>query len=213
MGYFCIYDCPLREKTAGQYFAIIPYMGNNLKRLRLARGWTHDEAALHFGVSRGQYIKLERGERRLNSDYIRMAAQAFDVTEVDVIAERTAVPIMGFVGAGSEAHFYDGAQGPFDEVQSIAGANDKTVAVEIRGNCLGPVFDGWVAYYDDVRSPPTDDLIGELCVVGLTDGRVLIKKLYRHQGTALFDLWSNFEPPISNVALLWAAVVKAICPR
>lgn len=213
MGYSRIFYYPQRERAARQCFAIIPHMGNNLKRLRLAHGWTHDEAAQRFGVSRGQYIKLERGERRLNSDYIRMAAQAFGVTEADVIAEKTAVPVVGFVGAGSEAHFYDSGQGPCDEARRIVGADEKTVAVEIRGNCLGPVFDGWLAYYDDVRSPPTDDMIGKLCVVGLADGRVLIKMLHRHQGAALFDLWSNFEPPICDVALAWAAEVKAICPR
>lgn len=60
-------------------------MGNNLKKLRTACKMTHDRAAEAMGVSKGQYIKLERGERRLTLEYINQAAKAFDVTPSEVI--------------------------------------------------------------------------------------------------------------------------------
>lgn len=66
-------------------FAMLPVMGNNLKKLRNACKMTHDRAAEAMGVSKGQYIKLERGERRLTLEYINQAAKAFDVTPSDVI--------------------------------------------------------------------------------------------------------------------------------
>ena len=53
----------------------VPVMGNNLKKLRIEHGWTHDQAASAVGVSRSQFIKLERGERRLTADYIAQAAR------------------------------------------------------------------------------------------------------------------------------------------
>lgn len=61
-------------------------MGNQLKNLRIAKGLTQDDAANAMRVSRGQYIKLERGERRLNEDYILRAAKAFGVPPSQVIA-------------------------------------------------------------------------------------------------------------------------------
>src|SRR5450755_207272 len=106
--------------------AMFPRMGNNLKRLRLERGWTQDRAAAEMGVSRGQYIKLERGERKLKERTIALAAKAFGVGEADVIADRGNVPLVGFVGAGAEAHIYAQGQGPFGEVHAVEGSNDQT---------------------------------------------------------------------------------------
>ena len=60
-------------------------MGNKLKVLREERRWTQDMAAEAMGVSRGQYIKLERGERRLTVDYINRAAKAFGVRSSDIL--------------------------------------------------------------------------------------------------------------------------------
>lgn len=189
-------------------------MGNNLRQLRDSRDWTHEKAADEMGVSRSQFIKLERGERRLTSDYIKMAAKAFGVSEADIIETKPTVPIVGYVGAGSEAHFYAMGDGLADEpAPYVDGARDSTVAVEIRGGSLGPLFDRWLAYYNDVRRPATEDLFGQLCVVGLEDGRVLLKKLARGRIPGYFDLWSNNEPPIQDVAIAWAAKVEAIRPR
>lgn len=62
-------------------------MGNQLRNLRNAKGLTQDEAADAMSVSRGQYIKLERGERRLTEDYIVRAAKAFGVSPNQIIAD------------------------------------------------------------------------------------------------------------------------------
>ncbi len=86
------------------------------------------------------------------------------------------------------------------------------MAVEIRGNSLGELFDRWLVFYDDVRRPVTEDLIGKLCVVGLADGRVLIKKIGRSTN-GLYDLLSEKEPPIENAVIEWAARVNAMAPR
>lgn len=66
---------------------IIPLMGNSLKRLRLDRAWTLSEAADRMGISRGQFIKLERGERKLTERTIALAAKAFGVSAGEVIGE------------------------------------------------------------------------------------------------------------------------------
>lgn len=62
-------------------------MGNKLRELREGRGWTHDEASRRMGVSRGHFIKLERGERQLTEHTIQLAARAFDVSRSEVLGD------------------------------------------------------------------------------------------------------------------------------
>jgi phage repressor protein C with HTH and peptisase S24 domain len=123
------------------------------------------------------------------------------------------VPVAGYVGAGAETHFYAVAQGGLDEIDAPEGSTPDTVAVEIRGDSLGTFFDRWLVFYDDVRREVTPDLLGKLCVVGLDDGRVLIKKLQRSRSQGLFNLVSQTEAPIVDVAIEWAAKVKSLMPR
>lgn len=139
--------------------------------------------------------------------------ETFDPNTGPDTPSRPMVPIKGYVGAGAEAHFYAVAQGDLDEVEAPDGCNPDTVAVEIRGESLGSLFDRWLVFYDDVRRPVTPDLIGRLCVVGLADERVLVKKIRRGHG-GLYDLHSNSgEEPIRGVAIEWAARVKVMMPR
>lgn len=123
------------------------------------------------------------------------------------------VRVVGYVGAGAEAHFYAVSQGDLDEVPAPEGATENTVAVEVRGHSLGSMFDRWLVFYDDVRRPVTADLVGRLCVVGLETGQILVKKLRRSRERGLFDLESENEPTISGMAIEWAAPVKAMTPR
>jgi len=124
------------------------------------------------------------------------------------------VPLVGYVGAGAAAHFYEVAQGDLDEVEPPIGANESTVGVEIRGDSLGPLFNRWLVFYDRVEhGPPPSDLIGELCVVGLEDGRVLIKQIQRGKAEGLYNLNSQTEPSMRDVAIKWAAKVKCMARR
>jgi hypothetical protein len=165
-------------------------MGNYLRTLRERRGWTHQQAADAMNISRGQYIKLERGERRPKS-----------------------VPIVGRVGAGSEAHYYDVAQGPFDDVEAPSYASADTVAVQIVGDSLGSFFNSWLVFYDEVHTPPTEDMLRKTCVVGLTNGQVLIKKLLPGSRRGVFHLVSQTEGIIEDAEVEWAAVVLGMQQR
>ena len=123
------------------------------------------------------------------------------------------VPLVGYVGAGAIAHFYADGQGPFDEVEAPDAASPSTVAVQIRGHSLGALFDNWLVFYDDVRESAGRALVGRMCVCGLSDGRVLVKALKRGQVAGIWTLLSNTEPPIYDVALDWAALVREMRPR
>lgn len=190
-------------------------MANNLRNLRTGRGWSQEDAAAALGTTRNQYVKLEGGTRRLSDKWIERAADAYGIDAGEVVrGMRPLVPIVGYVGAGSATTLYGEGQGNLGEIVGPEGTTDRTVAVEIRGESLGPFFDGWLVFFDDVRSPVTDDIIGKLCVVGLADGRVLIKRLIRSRGTrSLFHLYGQFGDPLLDVAVKWAAQVKSVMPR
>lgn len=188
-------------------------LANNLRLLRDGRGWTQDQAAAALRTTRNQYVKLEGGSRRLSDKWIRLASEAYGIDPGEVVTERSAtVPVAGYVGAGTAMHFYAEGQGPLGEAPAPEGATPHTVAAEIRGDSLGPLFVGWRVYWDDRRDPVTADLIGELCVVGLADGRVLVKQLSRGRTEGRFALHGQFGEAILDAELLWAAKVKSLMP-
>lgn len=142
-----------------------------------------------------------------------------DVRSEDVAAsiERgpaKTVRIKGYVGAGGEAHFYKLSDEDYEEVPAPEGATDQTIAVEIKGKSWGPFMDTWLVFYDDVRSPVTEDLLGHPCVVGLDDDRILIKVIKR-DGNGGYRLISNNpnEPVIEDAGIEWAAKVTGMRPR
>lgn len=191
-------------------------MGNRLKDLRNRKGWTLDEAAERFGLSRGGYIKLERSERRLNSDYIAKAASVFGVPQSDVIAP-DGVPVVGLAGGGpGGAVLFGFGDGELGEAPVPPGVTEDTVALEVRGNSMrGIAYHGWYIYYDDRRSPLTEDMLGEPCVLGLPDGRVVVKVPFQGRTAGRFDLESA-NPAYDTMRdqpVEWAALVIAIVPR
>jgi hypothetical protein len=128
--------------------------------------------------------------------------------------DREGVPLLGYVRAGAEAYYYANNQGPLEWVPRPMESTKDTVAVQIQGDSLGSLFDQWLIYYDDVRAPVTPDLIGRLCVVGLMDDRVVVKKIKRSKTRGLYDLLSNEgKEPIEGVEIIWAARVTNMVPR
>jgi hypothetical protein len=123
------------------------------------------------------------------------------------------VRIVGYVGAGSAAHYYAIAQGDYEEVEAPIGASDQTVAVEIKGKSFGPLLDSWLVFYEDVRSPISDDLLNHTCVIGLSDDRILIKEVRRERDGSYTLLSNSDEPPIRNAQIEWAAKVTGLRPR
>ena len=180
---------------------------------------TRSGLAKALGRSPSAVTDLLNGSRRLRAEEIAIAANYLGVEPPRLVGggrprhPTGRVALVGYVGAGAIAHFYADAQGPFDDVEAPDAAGASTVAVQIRGHSLGALFDNWLVFYDDVRDPPDDDMIGRMCVCGLSDGRVLVKALKRSQVPGMWTLLSNTEPPIYDVGLDWAALVREMRPR
>jgi phage repressor protein C with HTH and peptisase S24 domain len=126
----------------------------------------------------------------------------------------TTVPVVGYVGAGGTVDFREG-QGPFGEADMPPKDGGPTlVAVVVHGDSMsGTLEDGWTVYYDNRREPPDEGLHAKLCIVGLTDGRVLIKKLYPGRKRGHYDLHSVNAPPLLDQPVDWAARITWISPK
>lgn len=198
---------------------------DRLQKARLDAGYEKAvDAARAYGWGESTYISHENGTRGLKPKVADRYGRAFRVPAEWLLYGKTkkaaspaeppkTVPLVGYVGAGSEAYFF-GDQGKLDDVTAPDGASEETVAVEIRGDSLGPLFDRWLVFYDDVQRTVTSDQINKLCVVGLPDGRILIKKLQKSKGrNGFFHLLSNTEAPILDVEIEWAAKVINMVPR
>jgi len=59
----------------------------NLKQLRTQRGLSQTALAEMIGTTLNFYGKLERGDRRLNMDWLRRIATALNVSMNDIVAE------------------------------------------------------------------------------------------------------------------------------
>jgi hypothetical protein len=167
------------------------------------RRYKPDEAesyARRLGVS-PEWLLLGKG---------RMAVEQDD-DEEESRTPRT--PIVGYVGAAAEAHFYNVGHGHLDETDRPNNATDSTVAVEIRGDSLGPWFDRWLVFYDDVKSPITEDMYGHLCVVGLSNDQVLVKEVRPGSRRGLFHLGPTGNETAKDAKVLWGAKVRMIAPR
>lgn len=185
-----------------------------LRAIMKATGWTQQEVAKRLKVSQSTVNRWltgsePEGHRRdaINEHYEHL------LDEQETSEEIGMVPLVGYVGAGAEAHFYEESQGPLGQVLAPNSPTRHTVAVEVQGKSLGALFDRWLVYYDDVRSPITTDLIGRLCVVGLPNGKVLVKRIRKSKAPGLFHLESNTEGTIVDQEVIWAARVKSMQPR
>jgi len=148
-----------------------------LEKIQRETGWNQSELAKRLRVTQPTVSRWYSGSKPDLSqrDGILELAKKLGIIPPDGSFGGSLVPIVGFVGAGGTVVYSEG-QGPFGEaMMPPKNGTETTVAVVVRGDSMaGQLEDGWTVYYDDRRASPSDDLVGRLCVVGLTDGRVLI---------------------------------------
>jgi len=196
-------------------------IGERIAAARKAAGVSQGRLGELVGAGQTTVSSWERGRTEPTREDVQRIAAALKMTPATLEfgegaagdRDRRTVPVVGYVGAGSAAHFYGTGDGELDRVEAPDYATDATVAAEIRGESLGPLLERWLVFWDEVRTPVTPDLLGELCVVGLPDDRILVKQLRATSTPNHFHLISNNEAPMFDVEVLWAAKVKGMQPR
>lgn len=170
--------------------------------------WTQLRVAERLDVSQStvaRWLKGQTDPEGANRDNIaKLYAEVFDGEA------KALVPLKGKIGAGQAIYPMD--DGGDDMVEAPPNAGPNTVAVQVAGPSMLPVFfDGWLLYYS--RQLPPDVLVNKICVAKLADGRLLVKTLRPGLSPGLWSLWSTNADPIEDVAVEWAAPIDWIKPR
>lgn len=186
-----------------------------LRAIQKERRWNQTELAKKLRVTQptvSRWYKDSKPEIDQRDRILELAVKVGVIHNSEKF-QGLSVPIIGFVGAGGQVLYGEG-QGPFGEAtMPPSGVRPSTVAVKVRGDSMAPQLeDGWLVYYDNRQEPPTDALFKKLCVVGLADGRVLIKRLLPGSQAGLFHLLSVNSDPLIDQPVSWAAKVTSISP-
>lgn len=158
------------------------------------------EVARRTGLTPGKINLILHGKRQLKDGEAIKVSRELDYPLPN---ENRTIAVMGYVGAGAEVFAVSGNDA-LHEVDMGYPIPPGMVGVIVRGDSMYPIFEDGdlVAYRGEELSP--EQAIGETCVVQLTDGRMLIKKVRRGSRPGLFTLTSANAPDIEDVALEWA---------
>lgn len=200
-----------------------------LRQARLAAGFeTAAAAAEAHGWNRNTYASNENGNASYSWRRAREYAAALGVRAewlYDAQGPATGpaggdvgpaprVPVIGRVGAdpGGEV-LMAGGQAPPEFIPLPPGGTERAVALRVSGHSMrGLADDGALIYFEDQRTPPSPDMLGQVVVVELDTGEVLVKRLLRGAAPGRFDLESVAGPTRRDARLRWAAHITAIVP-
>lgn len=185
----------------------------------MARNETNTKrVSVKAGVTYTTLASFVQGDTRsLKGENEQKIADAFETPADDIFgggASSTYVRIIGRVGANPDDQVVmTSAHEIYDYVPLPPGGTTDSVAVEVHGHSMrGIAEDGSLIYFEIQRTPPSEDMLGAICIVETEDGRVLLKRLLRGSGKGLYDLESHSGATIRDVRLAWAAEPTAIIP-
>ncbi|MDE0058676.1 MAG: XRE family transcriptional regulator [Defluviicoccus sp.] len=186
-------------------------ISNRIRQWRKRRGLTLQVLAGRLGTSAGHLHKWETGKVSITLDRLGEVATALECNVLDLVEGLANVPVVGRVGAGSEVHAVDDhAMGQGTRHVRCPNGLDaqQTVAVEVVGDSMLPIEEGWLLFYTrDYEGVPTECL-GKLCVVQLADdGPRYVKRIKPGRQNGLFNLYSTNAREMEDMALAWAAPV------
>lgn len=200
-------------------------LGSRVKARRTALKLSQAKLGRAIGMTQTAIAEIEGGKVKRPGKLLEIAQtlrtdeawllHGDDVRSEDVAAGLGSPPgrtlcVMGYVGAGDDAHFYDVSSQYLGTVAALSTDPPNAAALHIMGDSLGPLFHNWYVIYSDVRSPVTDDQIGHPCVVWLADDRVLVKKIERDSDGFVLVSNSTEYPPIRGAKIKSAARVLDI---
>jgi len=163
---------------------------------------TYNQSTLaeELGLTPSMINNIIHGRREMSAVEVLTTAKILDVA---LPSENRTILVMGYVGAGAEVYpVNDGAL--FLEVEANVPVPPGTVGAIVHGDSMYPIFEDGdlVAYGGEPLAP--EQAVGEMCIVQLADGRLLIKKVRRGSQPGLYTLTSSNAPDIEDVPLEWA---------
>ena len=202
-------------------------MDDRFQRLRHARtkkGYdTAAAAADAFCWNRNTYASNENGNAPYSYRKAKLYAEAFGVRP-EWLYDASGpmrfggpggmVPVKGMVGANPDGSvLFANGQEAWDLAPIPPGGTENAVALQVSGHSMrGLADDGALIYFEDQRTPPTPDMLGQIVVVEMETDEVLVKRLLRGSEPGRYDLESLAGPTRRDARLRWAAHITAIIP-
>ena len=195
-----------------------------LRQARIGKGYeTAAAAAEAHGWSRNTFASNENGNAPFSYRRAKEYAAAFGVSAewlYDAAGPMLAatasglVPVIGQVGANPDGTvLYAHGQDPAELVPIPPGGAETARALKVVGYSMrGLADDGALIYFEDQRTAPTPDMLGQVVVVETDTDEVLVKRLLRGSRGGLYDLESVAGPTRHDARLRWAAHITAIIP-
>ena len=84
------------------------------------------------------------------------------------------------------------------------------VGTVLRGHTMGPIKNGWILYFHNNKSAPSDEHLEQLCIVMTGEGERLVRYLKRGHKPGTFDLLTFSGPPRLDAPVIWAERVLLI---
>jgi hypothetical protein len=196
--------------------------GERLRTARRRKFRSARAAAIAFGIPVSTYGAHERAQALGGRDYgpneARRYGELLGVTTEWLLTGYQPPPrprlrtihIHGFVGPGGEVHIVDPAGEWLATAQVPELVTRKTVGLRILDDSLGAAFVNWVLLYEDLRWRVWPALMGEVCAVGLLDGRILVGRLAPGAAPERYDLVTRAAEPVRDLEPRWAVPVKAV---
>lgn len=185
---------------------------NNLQRILDEAGMSMAELARRADTSRQNIQRWADAERKLTAPIAAKLAPILETTPERLMFPEPLAPIVGSVGAdptGAVLHALGDQSTDFAPIP--LGGSSRSVAVEVRGHSMRPVAeDGALIYYEDRRDPPTEDLLGQVVIVGVDTGEVMVKRLLRGSLPGTYDLESINGETRRDVRIEWAARIAFV---
>jgi transcriptional regulator with XRE-family HTH domain len=67
--------------------ALLVKVGKRVRALRLKKGWTQTDMAVHLDINRGHISDIERGKREVGLITLQVIARGFDVPMSQLLRE------------------------------------------------------------------------------------------------------------------------------
>jgi len=206
------------------YPTVMAGRAERLRQARLGKGFeTAAAAADAHGWSRNTFASNENGNAPFSYRRAKEYAAAFGVSpewlydaagSMPAAAPSGLVPVIGRVGANPEgAVLFATGHDPAELAPIPPGGTEMARALKVVGHSMrGVADDGALIYFEDQRTPPTPDMLGQVVVVETDTDEVLVKRLLRGSRPGCFDLESVVGPVRQDARLRWAAHITAIIP-
>lgn len=182
----------------------------NLRRAMTRKAAKPTSLSLAVGSNRTLVKNLLEKSQDVQIGTLTKLANALEVPLADLLAAPR-VPIVGYIGAGGSIVFED--LGCDETVLRPPGITGTLVALAVRGDSMLPKYkDGDIIYIQRTHDGVLPDYIGEDCAVRLTTGETYIKQLMHGSEPGRFTLLSLNAPPMENVEVEWATLVRFVMP-